>query len=68
METEIVTDECKHGIPLVNGFGCVICSNRTVADKVYLRLETGTRETSIVKKLRGMASDMVDEVPISKFI
>lgn len=62
---EIVLDECKHGIPLVNGLGCVICSNRTT-EAVCVKLERGTRETRINSVLNR--HDKVDEVSATEFL
>ena len=65
--TDVVMDECKHGVPLVNGMGCMICSNRTPADKVFVKLKRDTRETAMNKVLCSLTEDFVEEVPVSRF-
>lgn len=60
--------ECKHGIPLVNGIGCIICSNRRPAGKVVVKLTKSERITEEMRRLSRLSADQFDEVPLADFI
>lgn len=65
---DILMEECLHGIPLVNGKGCMICSNRNPSNTVYVNLDRGTRETRINQALKALGDDAVIELSAEQFI
>lgn len=65
---ETVLTECRHGIPLVNGKGCVICSNRQPIAAVYVKMQRGERVTKAMRRLNSLKDNEVEVVDLTKFL
>jgi recombinational DNA repair protein RecR len=65
---EISLTECNHGIPLVNGKGCIICSNKDREGRIVISLAKGSRVTTEMRRLASLGADKVDEVPVDQFV
>lgn len=63
---QVEMSECLHGVPLVNGIGCLICTPKPVVKKVKEKLAKVRQPTVKTQKLIDL--DAVEEILADQFV